>query len=188
MRRIYLTILSIFVLIISVLFNFHQCGESDRLRGNISTLKDGLDYYMTADSVLVARTKRQSATISELKADNSQLANEVKSLGVKLKHLQSVQKIEQKTEYKFVVDTVIITDTATSEPVPQYEYHDDWIDFRMLAGTVNIETRDSLTVVRYQRRRRFLFWTIKRYTGQVVVENRNPNAKIVGVSEIDIID
>ena len=188
MTRIYLTILSFFALIISVLFNFHQCGESDRLRGNISALKGDIEYYMTADSVLAARTKRQSITISELKADNSQLASEVKSLGVKLKHLQSVQKIEQKTEYKFLVDTVIVADTVTGEPVEQYEYHDDWIDFRLLGSEVNIETRDSLTIVRYQRRRKFLFFTFKRYTGQLAVRNANPNAKIVGVSEIDIID
>ncbi len=188
MKRLLVETLAILLLVVSLCVNAVQRNERDRLRGNIEALTDDLDYYMLADSVLAARTKRQSVTISELKANNSQLADEVKEMGVKLKHLQSVQKIEQQTIYKFQVDTVIVTDTVTGEPQPQYEYHDEWIDFRMLCGAVNIETRDSLTVVRYQRRRRFLFWTFKKFTGQVAVTNRNPNAKIVGVSEIDIVD
>ena len=182
------TIVTLIILTASIGLNFHQCGKTARLRDNISTLKSDVELYMTADSVLAARTKRQSATIGELKADNSRLTQEVKAMGVKLKHLQSVQQIEQKVEYKFEVDTVIIIDTITKEPVPQYEFHDDWIDFKMLGGAVSVETRDSLVVVRHQRRRKFLCWTFKRYTGQVIVENRNPNARIVGVSEIDIID
>lgn len=188
MKRLLVETLAILLLIVSLCVNAVQRNERDRLRGNIEALTDDLDYYMLADSVLAARTKRQSVTISELKANNSQLADEVKEMGVKLKHLQSVQKIEQQTIYKFQVDTVIVTDTVTGEPSPQYEYHDEWIDFRMLCGTVNIETRDSLTVVRYQRRRRFLFWTFKKFTGQVAVTNSNPNAKIVGINEIDIVD
>ncbi|MBR4620493.1 MAG: hypothetical protein IKO46_05885 [Salinivirgaceae bacterium] len=188
MKRLFVEISAILILIVSLCCNAVQRNERDRLRGNIEALTDELDYYMTADSVLAARTKRQSVTINELKADNSQLADEVKAMDIKLKYLQSIQKIEQQSIYQFQVDTVIVTDTVTGEPSPQYEYHDEWIDFRMLCGTVNIETRDSLTVVRYQRRRRFLFWTFKKFTGQVAVTNSNPNAKIVGINEIDIVD
>jgi len=188
MHRLLFEILVILTLIVSLCANSIQRSERDRLRGNIEALTENIDYYMTADSVLSARTKRQSLTISELKGQNEQLADEVKAMDIKLKHLQSIQKIEQHTIYKFLVDTVIVTDTVTGQPQPQYEYHDEWIDFKMLAGAVDIETRDSLTVVRYQRTRRFLFWTIKKYTGQVAVTNRNPNAKIVGISEVDIVN
>ena len=150
------------LLFLSIWLNFQQCDDNQRLRNNIDALKDEVEYYTTADSVLAARTKRQTLTISELKADNAQLANEVKTMGIKLKHLQSVQKIEQKTEYKFVADTVIIIDPATKQPIPTLQYHDDWIDFEQRGNDILCTTRDSLTVVRYQRKRKFLFWTFKK--------------------------
>ena len=188
MRRLLFEILAVLLLIVSLCANSIQCTERDRLRSNIDALTSDIEYYALADSVLAARTKRQSVTISELKANNSLLADEVKAMGVKLKHLQSVDKIEQQTIYKFLADTVFIIDTTTYEPEPALEYHDEWIDFRQIGRAVEIETRDSLTVVRYQRKRRFLFWTLKKYTGQVAVTNRNPNAKIVGINEIDIVN
>ena len=186
MKKIYLSILFFFLLLASVLFNFQQNENLMRLKSNQSALMSDIEQYRTADSLNAARAKSLTLTIGELKANNSQLADEVKAMGVKLKHLQGATAVQQTTKYVFEVDTVFVTDTLLPYPQPQYEYHDEWIDFKMLGGSVDIETRDSLVIVRYQKQRRFLWFTWSRQTPQVAVENRNPNAKIIGVSEVMI--
>lgn len=186
MKTAYLGIIFFFLLIGSLLFNFHQNGNILRLRDNQTALMADIEQYRTADSLNAVRAKQLTLTIGELKANNSQLADEVKAMGVKLKHLQSATSVEQVTKYVFQVDTVIVADTLF-QPQPQYEYHDEWIDFKMLAGRVDIETRDSLVIVRYQKRKRFLWFTWAKQLPEVAVENRNPHAAIVGVSEINVI-
>lgn len=188
MRTLLSIVSAIILLTLSIGLNFQQCNDNQRLRNNIDALKDDVEYYTTADSVLAARAKRQSVTISELKADNSNLAEQVKKMGVKLRHLQSIQQVQQQSVYKFIADTIIIIDTITKEPIPTLQYHDDWIDFEQRGTDILCVTRDSLTVVRYQRKRKFLFWTFKKYTGQVSVLCANPHTKILGISEIDIIN
>ncbi|MBO7477520.1 MAG: hypothetical protein J6U04_06255 [Salinivirgaceae bacterium] len=187
MKRLLVEISAILLLIVSLCANAVQRNERDRLRSNIEALNDNLDYYMTADSVMVARVKRQTLTIDELKADNNRLADEIKAMNIKLKHLQGATTINQQTRYIFIADTVLVVDTVEREIEPSMQYHDEWIDFKMLGRRVEIETRDSLIVVHYQRRRKFLWFTWARKTPEVAVENRNPNAKILGIKEICVV-
>lgn len=187
MKRLY-AILILFLLLVAAVASVVQSGkEIARLKSNQSALMSDIEHYRTADSLNAARAKSLTLTIGELKANNSQLADEVKAMGVKLKHLQSVSGVQQVTKYVFQVDTVLVTDTLLPYPQEKYEYHDEWIDFSMIAGRANIETRDSLVIVRYQKQRRFLWWTWAKQTPEIAVENRNPNATIVGISEISVI-
>lgn len=185
MKSAYIIILLSFLLFGSILLNSRQRSDIERLETNQTVLMGDIEQYRTADSLNAARAKQLSLTVDELKTGNSQLADEIKAMGVKLKHLQGATGVQQTTKYVFRVDTLIVADTLF-EPQPQYEYHDEWIDFKMLAGRVDIETRDSLVIVRYQKRRRFLWFTWAKQTPEVAVENRNPNATIVGISEICI--
>lgn len=186
MKRLY-AILILFLLLVAAVASVVQSGkEIARLKDNQSALMSDVERYRTADSLNAARAKSLTLTIGELKANNSQLADEVKAMGVKLKHLQSVSGVQQVTKYVFQVDTVFVLDTL-GLPQPQYEYHDEWVDFTMIAGRANIETRDSLVIVRYQKQRRFLWWTWAKQTPEIAVENRNPNATIVGISEISVL-
>jgi len=181
MKRIYIILILWLLLCTAVAAVRQSHKEIARLRNNQTALMSDVKHYRTADSLNAARAKSLTLTIGELKANNSQLADEVKSMGVKLKHLQSVSGVQQVTKYVFQVDTVIVADT-----LQRYEYHDEWLDFTMTDGKVGIETRDSLVIVRYQKQRRFLFFTWAKRTPEIAVENRNPNATIIGISEISV--
>jgi len=186
MRRIYAILILSLLLLALVCSWLQQRKEVERLKDNQTALMTDIEQYRTADSLNAARAKQLTLTIGELKENNSKLAEDIKAMGVKLKHLQSATGVQQVTKYVFRVDTVMVADTLF-EPQPQYEYHDEWIDFKMLGGAVDIETRDSLVIVRYQKRKRFLWFTWAKQLPEVAVENRNPHAAIVGVSEINLI-
>lgn len=190
MKRILVTLI-VFASLIALLFGAIkkiriQADNIERLKSNVTAMADNLDYYRTVDSVWAAKSSRLTQTVDELKATNGNLVAELNKMNIKLKHLQSVDAIQQQGNYNFTADTIFVYDTILKKEVPALEYHDEWIDFKMIAQTVDIQTRDSIIVARTQRTRKFLFWTWRKYTGQVTVINKNPYAQITGVREIDI--
>ena len=100
MKSPYFVILFFLLLIGSILFNFQQNGDVMRLRDNQTALMADIEQYRTADSLNAARAKQLTLTINELKADNSQLAEDIKAMGVKLKHLQSATGVQQVTKLR----------------------------------------------------------------------------------------
>ncbi len=151
----------------------------DRLTMNQRALMDSMYVYKALDGLNAWQIRNVELKKKEFEETNNTLKHEVEKLKIKVKDLQSAEKAGTKTEYLFKVDTVFVApDKAT------LRYSDHWIDFE-LDSLAHIVTRDTITIVRHQKVKRFLWW-VRRRDKYVTVKNANPHARITAIETIDI--
>lgn len=161
--------------------------EIDRLRSNQLALTTDLYRYQTADSLQAVRARTTTVTIAELRESNSSLRRNIESLNIKLRDVASAAEIAQSAHYQVPLHdtTVIVVRDTVTERIAALAYTDRWASVFIHDRTADIRTRDSLTVVRHTRKRKFLFWTFRRYSGEVTVKNANPYVTIESLITID---
>ena len=152
-----------------------------RLQSNQRALMDTIATYKCIDGLNAYQIKRLEMTKAEFAETNNGLKAQLRNMEIKLKNLQSADKVGTKTEYVFKPDTIYIEKSDK----PQYRYEDEWISFSMDSAGVDITTQDTIYVIRHQKVKRFLWWVRKR-DSFVTIENRNPHAEITTIESIDI--
>ena len=161
--------------------------ENQRLQSNIEVLYSEKKTFQTKDGKNAAQVQTLSHTISELKAHNSQLINEIHTLNIKKRDVNAVQQIGSRANYEItVVRDSIVFDTIYKY---SYSYSDEWLSFRALCNThdsckVAIHTHDSLLLVQHSKQRRFLWWTWRKFSDQITVKNYNPYSTIQSITSI----
>jgi len=166
-------------------------NEIKRLKSNITALTSETRHFKTTDGVTAAETKVLTLTASELKKENARLVTELNSLQVKARNAKNITNISAISYYKDIpmkADTVLLHDTVKIN----YDYCDEWICVSVSCNDVpdciaNITTYDSLLIVNHCKTKKFLWWTVKKYTGKVSVKNYNPYSTIVNMQTIDIV-
>ena len=97
----------------------------------------------------------------------------IKDLGMKIKELESLQKMGMETR-----DTIILVEKDSTEDSPLV-YHDAWTDIEYRDKRMVYAMRDSLAIaLRKEYKHRFLFfrWGTKGY--EVKVANFNPHSSV----------
>lgn len=155
-----------------------------RTRASLRSAMGLVRRYVSRDSLNAACRTAQYRTIGELRNERADLVAQIKNLRVRLRDAESVTQMDVRTEYAVRLDTVrvMIHDTAR----PALAYSDKWLTARLVGDSLAVTTRDSLTVLLHSRRRRFLFWTWRRYSGAATVVCKNPHSEILGVETVVI--
>ena len=178
LMMILLTILLVLVIVLFFFSTIKNCQNTKRLESNIEALRTEMVEKKSTDGKETATAKQQTLTRSELKEI---MKEELSTLNIKARDVKQVANIAERQNFVFRVDTVRIHDT-----IMQYRYKDDWIDFSLTGDSANISARDCLLVVNHARTRKFLWWTIRRYSGQTTIKNYSPYTKIEAITTIDI--
>jgi hypothetical protein len=101
----------------------------------------------------------------------------LKDIGVKVKEIESYQKLGMKTEGEAVLDTAN-KDSADSKSAV-LSYHDAWADFEYYDKVLRYSVRDSLAIaVKREFKHRFLWWKWGTKGYEIKCVNYNPNSSI----------
>ena len=168
----------------------NRTTECHRLRQNQEALMDSMTTYVTTTGRHAAEVKRLTLTTHELKEQNRELTNRIKSLGVRRRDIQGVQTVGTLYTAHFRPDTVFIYDTLRDtvlSPAPYrvLQYSDEWLQFRF-DSMMHVSLRDTVIIVQHAKVRRFLFWKWKRYTGRATAVASSPYAHITTLQSIEI--
>lgn len=150
----------------------------ERLESNIVAMQSSLERSISTDGKNVAESKAQTLTATELK---KAIAEELKTINVKARDVKSVSTIQTNNIANVKTDTVILHDT-----VVEYRYDDEWITLRIDADSAHIACRDCLLVVNHCRTRKFLWWTIRRYSGKTTIKNYSPYSTVKTVEYVEV--
>lgn len=187
--------LSVVYIIVSLLFSGYMIhidrakrDEIKRLTSNQDALFGDLTRYATSDSLQAARVKTLTLTLSELKESNSALRSNISDLNVKLRDVKTATLLNQEAHYSVPVHdtTVIIHHDTITEAMPAVAYSDKWLSLLVSDGKADVHTRDSIVLVRHSRTKKILFWTIRKYSGEITVKNYNPYSTIDAITTVDI--
>lgn len=159
-------------------------GEARRCEASLRSAVSLTRRYYTRDSLGAVCRAAQYRTIAELRSERADLTAELENMRVRLRRAESVTRIATETEYCVVLDTVFVPVRDTARPALRYA--DKWLTAQLVGDSLSIRTTDSLTVVMHSRRRRFLFWTWRKYSGEVSVVSHNPHNTISGVETVCI--
>ncbi len=196
MTRIFL--ITIAVLALALLGSVRSCrqavAKADGLERDRHALLDGITFYRTRDSLSAASVERLTLTKRELEKYCGDLAEDVKRLGLKVKHLQSASQTATETRYEIktqVRDSVVYTGgSSLADSVQHISYADRFLKFDgmihdgIFKGT--IESRDTLTHIVHRVPRRFLCfrWGTKAVRMEVV--SSNPHTKITYARYVEL--
>ena len=190
-RVIILSFCILLLIALSTLIHVLSYQESEilRLKSNNVALSYSLQKIEIEDSLKAVRCKTLTYTIAELREREKELKQELRKLDLKYNELRNITEIQQEALYSFRMkrDTIVVTDTVfDTDTIYCQSYSDKWIDYIAIGDSVSIATRDSLTVYKHCRTKKFLWWTCKKYSGEVTVISHNPYVTITGVMDIDI--
>lgn len=180
-------VIAVAVLSIALLSAKSRLAESEadvrRLKNNQEALCDTISSYRILGDVYAYKMKRLEMTKNEFERTNNGLKQKVEDLKIKVKQLESADKVVSKTEYVFIPDTIIVEKPEGRQR--ELIWSDDWLSFRMGEEGVNIEARDTVFVVRHVKVKKFL-WLTRRRDVFVTVTNANPHTKTTQIESITI--
>ena len=174
--------LLLFVLVLTCRKLAESRSEVVRLKANQEELMRGeqqLKAVKTLTGDTAVEVRRLTLEADELRDMNNRLTSDIQNLRVRLRDVQSAERTVTRTEYKFVPETVRVRDVVT------LHFSDAWMEMTADTAGVRISSHDTLTVVRHQERRRFLFW-VRKKDKYVTVHNANPHTEITTIESIDI--
>lgn len=161
-------------------------SEAERNGASYQSSLSLVGYYVTRDSMNAATRSAQYRTIAELKNERQDLIRELNNANIRLRNAENITRTVSRTEYVVRLDTVRVSCDTLHSSVPILSYSDKWLSARLIGDSLSIVSRDSLTIILHSRRRRFLFWTWRKYTGKADVISKNPHTHIVDVETVTI--
>ena len=176
-------------------------SEIEQYRESQETLMQGLNKYMTSDSLKAVEIGVLNLRLDEYKYFRSQDAKTIESLRIKNRDLQNITAMQSEMLANIsspVVDTVVVyldeSGGVTKDTLQRVDYHDDWLDFH---GTIrdntlsaDIEMRDSLIIVESVTYKRFLgfLWKTKRVKDRKIdAVSKNPYNHIQSLEKVQIV-
>ncbi len=188
--------------------------DRNRLARNQSTLLDSVDHYRTAAGREAASVQALELKVSELERYKADAAAEIRSLGIKLRRVESVATTTTRTEVRITAPLTDadhprsevlpepLTDSMEASPdrilagrlpvgdVKKFRWDDGHVGIRGIieADSVRCEviSIDTLRQIVHRVPRRFLFirWGTKAIRQEIV--STNPHTRIVYAEYIDM--
>ncbi len=196
MRKYLLIFAAILIIVVAVLGSIviKQHKEVQRLQRNQSALLDTCQRYKTRSEASAASVAVLDLNKRELEKKCSNLTQEVKDLGIKLKRVQAVAQAasETKVEIRTVVKDSIIYRDREPDTLKRLEWCDAWVKFfgeiyNDSTLVAHIESRDTLTQVVHKVPHKFWFfrWGVKEIRQEI--KTSNPHSTIVYSEYINVV-
>lgn len=154
-------------------------------RNQVALLSDSLSHYRTKNGNLVSSVEQLEFTIKELKTHRSKLVDELRSMRIRLKDVQSISTtaLENKVEVFLPIRDTIYIDTGRVIQAKAFQWSDAWTSIQGVIQDDSVklkyQSKDTLFQVVRVVPKRFLFfrWGIKEIRQDVKVSNPNVNVK-----------
>ena len=169
-----------------------QKAEISRLDNNITAVTETARQYKTKAGDNAEEVRRLTLKHSELELFNADLEKKVREMGIKLKNLQAVNRMESETKIAVTVPNVK-PEADKSVTVPNVKpeadksvksvnrfahYFDGWNDVKVESSPdstkIEVKNVDTLDVVTHVKQKRLLFFRVGKPIPKTTVSNKNP--------------
>lgn len=160
-----------------------QKAEISRLDNNITAVTETARQYKTKAGDNAEEVRRLTLKHSELELFNADLEKKVREMGVKLKNLQAVNRMESETKIAVTVPNVKREADKSVKSVNRFaHYFDGWNDVKVESSPdstkIEVKNVDTLDVVTHVKQKRFLFFRVGKPIPNTTVSNKNPKTEL----------
>lgn len=166
--------------------------ENARLCGNQHALIEGVEFYRTESGKSAASVEVLQLELAEFRSLREQDAEEIASLGIRLRRAESYAKsvaMTTLTDTVVVRDTVVLRDTVTM-PARHFAGEDAWsrVEGILFGDSLHyaIRTTDTLHQVVHRVPRKFLFIPYGTKAIRQEVWSSNPNTELIYTEYIEL--
>lgn len=157
-----------------------QKAEISRLDNNITAVTETARKYKTKAGDNAEEVRRLTLKHSELEMFNADLEKKVREMGIKLRDVQAVNRMESETKLTVTVPNVT---PKTVKSVNRFaHYFDGWNDVKVESypdsTKIDIKNVDTLDVVTHVKQKRFLFFRVGKPIPKTTVSNKNPKTEL----------
>lgn len=157
-----------------------QKAEISRLDINITAMTETARQYKTKAGDNAEEVRRLTLKHSELELFNADLEKKVREMGIKLKNIQAVNRMESETKIAVTVPNVT---PKTVKSVNRFaHYFDGWNDVKVESRPdstkIEVKNVDTLDVVTHVKQKRFLFFRVGKPIPKTTVSNKNPKTEL----------
>lgn len=160
-----------------------QKAEISRLDNNITAVTETARQYKTKAGDNAEEVRRLTLKHSELELFNADLEKKVREMGIKLKNLQAVNRMESGTKIVVTVPNVKPETNKSVKSVSRFaHYFDGWNDVKVESRPdstkIEVKNVDTLDVVTHVKQKRFLFFRVGKPIPKTTVSNKNPKTEL----------
>lgn len=160
-----------------------QKAEISRLDNNITAVTETARQYKTKAGDNAEEVRRLTLKHSELELLNADLEKKVREMGIKLKNLQAVNRMESETKIAVTVPNVKPETDKSVKSVNRFaHYFDGWNDVKVESRPdstkIEVKNVDTLDVVTHVKQKRFLFFRVGKPIPNTTVSNKNPKTEL----------
>ena len=160
-----------------------QKAEISRLDNNITAVTETARQYKTKAGDNTEEVRRLTLKHSELELFNADLEKKVREMGIKLKNLQAVNRMESETKIAVTVPNVKPETDKSVKSVNRFaHYFDGWNDVKVESRPdstkIEVKNVDTLDVVTHVKQKRFLFFRVGKPIPKTTVSNKNPKTEL----------
>jgi hypothetical protein len=160
-----------------------QKAEISRLDNNITAVTETARQYKTKAGDNAEEVRRLTLKHSELELFNADLEKKVREMGIKLKKLQAVNRMESETKIAVTVPNVKPETDKSVKSVNRFaHYFDGWNDVKVESRPdstkIEVKNVDTLDVVTHVKQKRFLFFRVGKPIPKTTVSNKNPKTEL----------
>lgn len=160
-----------------------QKAEISRLDNNITAVTETARQYKTKVGDSAEEVRRLTLKHSELELFNADLEKKVREMGIKLKNLQAVNRMESETKIVVTVPNVKPETNKSVKSVNRFaHYFDGWNDVKVEScpdsTKIEVKNVDTLDVVTHVKQKRFLFFRVGKPIPKTTVSNKNPKTEL----------
>lgn len=157
-----------------------QRAEISRLDNNITAVTETARKYKTKAGDNAEEVRRLTLKHSELEMFNADLEKKVREMGIKLRDVQAVNRMESETKLTVTVPNVT---PKTVKSVNRFaHYFDGWNDVKVESypdsTKIDIKNVDTLDVVTHVKQKHFLFFRVGKPIPKTTVSNKNPKTEL----------
>ena len=178
-------IILLYITIQSLVAQYQAEKDKARIIRNQVTLQDSVTYYRDRLNREAARVDVMEYTVKELKTILPGIAQDIKDLNIKAKHVQSYSQTEVQQEKQITAqlrDTIITVNNIYT-PAKAFTYTDTWYNVMAIIDSLNINLRISSTdtitqVVSRGERINPWLWIFSRRKLEQTIQSHNPANQI----------
>ena len=192
MKRLLLLVAAIAtaVAVINGVVTHRLSRDNRRLEHNQHALLNDIEFYKTQAGESAASVEALELRIREFRELRAQDAEEIRSLGIRLRRAESYATTVSETMSAITMpatDTLYIRDTVV---VPRYVYDDRWLsvvgELHNDSLHLNLHSVDTLHQVVHRVPRRFLFFRFGTKAIRQEVWSSNPHTRLVYSEYIEL--
>lgn len=189
MRRLLVEALLVLAVLFLARMLLDSGAEIERLESNQKALNQSITYYETRLGEEVASCEALRLRCSEYEARHARDAAELRTLGVRLRCLESASKLATESELKFQTP-LEPAPSVVSDSVRLFAWRDAWVEVEgaLRADTLHCQIRsvDTLVQVVHRVPHRFLFFRWGTKALRQEIRSKNPHTRIVYAEYIKI--